>query len=478
MTNQLPASFIQKMSHLLGEEADAFLTSYQQARLHGLRVNTLKLSANQFAARSPFSVEPVAWCESGFYYDESSRPGKHPYHAAGVYYIQEPSAMAVAEVLQIEPGDRVLDLAAAPGGKATQAGQALQGQGLLVANEIHPARAKILSENIERMGIRNAIVTNEPPDRLAQRFPAFFDKMIVDAPCSGEGMFRKDDTAVEEWSQENVERCALRQDEILRYAAGMLKPGGTMVYSTCTFSPEENEQTILRFLWEHSDYELIPVPQAAYFMPGRTEWAAGTNKADFPLHFCCRLWPHRLRGEGHFLALLRRKTVIGESPLSSGTRTQKKNKQPKARPDTTVAWRLFQQFSAEHLRIEMPPAGFERLFLFGDQLYLLPESVPNLEKVKVIRPGWHLGTVKKDRFEPSHALALSLRAEEVRRTYDLDSRQPDDRAFIETYLHGDTLPYEGDPGWVLVTVDRFPLGWGKASGGQLKNHYPKGLRIP
>jgi NOL1/NOP2/sun family putative RNA methylase len=476
MTEKLPGAFVAKMKRLLREEAEAFLASYKAERTYGLRVNTLKLEPSAFAAIAPFQLTPVPWCPSGFYYHADDRPGKHPFHAAGLYYIQEPSAMAVVECLGIRPGDKVLDLAAAPGGKATQAGQALRGEGLLVANEIHPTRAKILSENIERMGIRSAVVTNEPPGSLARRFPSFFDKLIVDAPCSGEGMFRKDETARLEWSEENVGRCTRRQDEVLKAAAEMVKPGGRLVYSTCTFSPEENEQIIARFLNRHSDFTLMPIPIAGCFSPGQPEWAEGDG--GWPFELCCRLWPHRLQGEGHFIALLARKTdeVEYASPrhnerlgrLDRGRRSKKDR-------DVEDAWQLFRAFSADFLNIDvdgLKEAG--QPLLFGEQLYIQPVPAPDLQGLKVLRPGWHLGAVKKGRFEPSHALALSLKADEVKQTLELAGGLH----MVDAYLHGETLPIDIKKGWVLVTVDSYPLGWGKASGGQLKNHYPKGLRVP
>ena len=245
---QLPELFEEKMKGLLGAEYEDFLAGYEKERHQALRVNPAKISAEEFARISPFTLEPVPWAKNGFYYGTEDRPGRHPWHEAGVYYIQEPSAMSVAELAGVQPEDRVLDLCAAPGGKSTQLAAAMEGRGLLISNEIHPARAKILSSNIERMGILNAVVTNEAPERLAPHFPAFFDRIVVDAPCSGEGMFRKEEQAVSQWSQDNVDLCAKRQQDILEEAAKMLRPGGVLVYSTCTFAPEEDEESIVRFL--------------------------------------------------------------------------------------------------------------------------------------------------------------------------------------------------------------------------------------
>ncbi|WP_164821750.1 RsmB/NOP family class I SAM-dependent RNA methyltransferase, partial [Paenibacillus koleovorans] len=288
--SELPAAFVTRMIEQLGpDEAGHLFESYALPRTQGLRLNPLKIKAGapdasiMDALRQQFVLEPIPWCPTGYYYGESARPGKHPYHSAGLYYIQEPSAMSSAELLAPEPGDIVLDLAAAPGGKTTQLAGMMQGEGLLVANEIHPARAKILSENVERCGIVNAVVTSAAPDQLAAKFPAFFDKIMLDAPCSGEGMFRKDEEARAEWSPEHVEMCAARQLDILDYAAVMLKPGGRLAYSTCTFNREENEDVLERFVEKHPAFEVL-----------RSE----------------RLWPHRERGEGHFAALLGKRSDI------------------------------------------------------------------------------------------------------------------------------------------------------------------------
>ncbi|MBO8163553.1 MAG: RsmF rRNA methyltransferase first C-terminal domain-containing protein [Brevibacillus sp.] len=472
MHSQLPASFAARMEHLLKQEYQAFLDCLAQEAWHGLRVNPLKVDPETFVKISPFPLRPVPWCATGYYYPGSVRPGKHPYHAAGLYYIQEPSAMAAAEALDVKPGEAVLDLCAAPGGKTTQLAAALAGTGLLVANEIHPARAKALSENIERLGITNAIVTNETPERLAKRFPRYFDRILVDAPCSGEGMFRKLPEARDDWSPEKVEQCHLMQMDILEAADRMLKPGGTLVYSTCTFAPQENEQTIAQFLITHPWYELEPVLHAELFAPGQPEW---TDPADSRLSLAARLWPHLLEGEGHFLAkLVKRET---DSPQEQSlTRREKRHPQKKtgrkaaSREEGISAWRSFARAAAPGA---MEKTSDEEAFtLFGEQLYYLPAAAPNLDGIKVLRPGWHLGTLKKNRFEPSHALALSLTANQLVYRADFSSDDP----LLYRYLRGESLERDGQDGWTVVCVDGFPLGWGKQTGNQLKNHYPKGLR--
>lgn len=363
--------------------------------------------------------------------------------------------MAPVVYLAPQPGEKILDLCAAPGGKSTQIAAAMRGQGLLVSNEIHPARAKILSENIERMGIRNALVTGETPKRLAQAFPEYFDRILVDAPCSGEGMFRRNEEARKEWSPDNVQLCADRQDEILNWAADMLTPGGRLVYSTCTFAPLENEGTIARFLMQHPEFEILPTERLEGMAPGMPEWASGEQIPD--LVHTIRLWPHRLRGEGHYLAVLEK----------AGIRP-KENRIPLEKGIKEKDCREYLEFCRENLCTV--PKG--RLIRFGDQLYLAPEQLPSLDKLRVLRPGLHLGTMKKGRFEPSHALALALMPKDVKYSHDLTA----DSDEMAGYLKGQTFAAEGEKGWYLITVDGYSIGWGKLSGGVMKNHYPKGLR--
>ncbi len=291
----LPLAFVERMKKMLGEEFPSFLASYEETKSQALRLNPLKGEGRRFLELSPFSLSPVPWEENGFYFEEADRPGKHPYHEAGVYYIQEASAMVPAMLLDAQPGERILDLCAAPGGKSTQIAAAMRGEGILVCNEIHPKRAGILSENIERMGVRNAIVVNHSPDELAIRFPGYFDRVLVDAPCSGEGMFRKNADACGQWSAENVRLCAGRQDEILDCAAGMLKEGGRLVYSTCTFAPEEDEGSICRFLERHPEFGLEQPVRFPGMERGNPLWC-GQESANGEIEKTIRLWPHRLRG--------------------------------------------------------------------------------------------------------------------------------------------------------------------------------------
>ena len=427
----LPEAFLNRMKNMLGDEYPDFLASLERPRAVALRFNPLKGTAPKL----PFVGDAVPWEPNGYYYDPDSRPGLHPYHEAGVYYLQEASAMSAVALLEPRPGERVCDLCAAPGGKTTQIAGRMMGKGFLLCNEINPKRAKILSRNIERMGVSNALVTNEHPEKLAQRLPEFFDRVLIDAPCSGEGMFRKEEAAVIDWSQETVQMCARRQAEILHSGAQLVRPGGRPVYSTCTFAPEENELTIAAFLEGHPEFEPENVP-APWFIP------AGPGQF--------RLLPHKLLGEGHFAAVLRKKGCAeAEGSGCSGEKLPK-------------PWLDF----AENLGISLPEG---KALSFGQSLYWAPIDLPDLRGLRVERPGLELGTVKKDRFEPAHALALWLK--ECKTMADFSASGPE----IDKYLHGDVVNFAGI-GWSLVTVDGYSIGWGKSDGRVLKNHYPKGLR--
>lgn len=481
----LPEEFCERMYQMLGhQEYQAFSHSYEQERHQGLRWNPLKTAEDVFVHRSGFHLTPVPWSPYGYYYAGEDTPGKHPYHEAGVYYMQEPSAMAPAAYLGAQPGERILDLCAAPGGKSTQIAADLRGEGLLVANEIHPGRARILSENIERMGIANAVVINSTPQQLCRQFGNFFHRIMVDAPCSGEGMFRKQEEAANEWSPDNVRMCARRQDDILEEAYHMLLPGGRLVYSTCTFAPDENEGSISRFVGRHPDMHLEPVAKTEGMSGGNPQWYE-----NFATHACedapeitypvapgiadtIRLWPHRLSGEGHFVAVLRK-----EGPDFLEARQHHPS-------DTFFPWkeektfaykscRELQQFAEANLTDAVCRQLQEGAFLtFGDQLYLVPQPMPSLKGLKVLRPGLHLGTIKKNRLEPSHAWALHLHPNQVKCSTDLDSRGDT----VGRYLSGETFCAQGEAGWHLISVDGYSLGWGKLTGTTMKNHYPKGLR--
>lgn len=457
----LPIEFEKKMKAFLGDEWDDFLYSYDNNRFQALRFNTLKVQSQEERMRilktlKISSEKKVSWADEAYYFDENVRPGKHPYHEMGLYYIQEPSAMSAAALLAPKPGMRVLDLCAAPGGKSTQLATYLGDSGLLVSNEINTQRSRILSQNIERMGIKNAIVTNEDSFVLASHFPGFFNAIQVDAPCSGEGMFRKLPEAIEQWSIENVAICAARQKEILDNAAVMLKPGGVIVYSTCTFSKEENEDVIEYFLERHPDFTLEEME---------------------------RFWPHKVDGEGHFVAKLVRRGSVDTG--FKAERKTKKNKNSKNRKNETKPaltkenMKLLSEFLDETISEDMAAwIKNSRLVMFGEQLYRLPDMEVDIKGLKVQRAGLHIGEFKKQRFEPSHSLALALKLNDAKNVVKLTCDNPQTIGFFngQSVMLSDEQAAECKKGWALVCVDGYTAGWGKVNGTQVKNHYPKGLR--
>ena len=470
----LPNTFEEKMKHLLGEEYEDYLKCYEEPRHYGLRVNTNKISVEDFLKIAPWPLRPVPWISNGFYYDgDQIQPAKHPYYFAGLYYLQEPSAMTPADRLLIEPGDRVLDVCAAPGGKATELGAKLQGKGVLMANDISNSRAKGLLKNIELFGIGNMLVLSEEPGKLTEYFPEYFDKILIDAPCSGEGMFRKNEVACEEWSPENVQLCADRQDGILECAARMLVPGGRLVYSTCTFAPAENEGSISRFLAKHEEFEIVPIDKKELGIPEGCDGIPGCVENPAPgIEGTLRLWPHKLRGEGHYAAVLQKRGELPEGCQPVSATGPEKGIPAK---NLTKDWAEYFNFAKETFSEEQTiKAGLctagEGFLAFGDNLYRMPERMPGVKGLKVLRPGLHLGTLKKNRFEPAHALALSLCPKDVKHVWNLSVEE------AAAYLKGQTFSAEGEKGWYLICVDGISLGWGKLAGGIMKNHYPKGLR--
>lgn len=453
------------MRRLLGAEADEFEASLTSAASIGLRVNTLKIPVEEFVRLSPWPLTPVPWCPTGFVVPTGERPALHPFHSAGLYYLQDPAAMAVAEALAPRPGEAILDLAAAPGGKSTHLAAASGDEGLLIANDVHGGRARELSRNLERWGPRSALVLNETPDRLARHWPERFDAVLLDAPCSGEGMFRKNPDAAFHWSEEAVAACASRQRTLLEDAASMVRPGGRLVYSTCTFGPRENEQVVQRFLALNPNWQLLDLdlPGVAH---GRPDWAPGPGSAD--LVRAVRLWPHLQPGEGHFVAVLRRG---GVSDLDESRRvaTRPETSAKGARKETQVL-ELWERFKREDLAVD--PVPEHPLLVRRDGLYAVPPAAPDVTGLRVLRPGVWLGTDLRGRFAPSHSLALTLQADEAARSVDL---QPDDPDLVR-YLSGAELERPGEDGWTLITVAGHPLGWGRRARNIIKNHYPKGLR--
>ena len=423
----LPQAFLDRMKERLGKDFPAFLRAYDTPPYKGLRVNSLKVSAEDFIKNAPFPLgNRVEWEPLGFYISEE-KAGRVIEHFAGLYYLQEPSAMCVGEMTAPCKKERVLDLCAAPGGKTTQLAAQMQGEGILISNEIDAGRAKILSQNVERLGIKNCAVVSAPPQQLAEKFPAYFDLVLVDAPCSGEGMFLKEEEALSYWSLQNVKLCAARQSEILDCAAQTVAGGGCLIYSTCTFAEEEDEWQIRSFLARHPEFVLE-----------REE----------------KLYPHLVAGEGHYCARLRK---------SAG---EKRDCKPYPVKRSEKANRAFDAFAKEFFNAS--PKG-EITTLDDGRMYLVPAGMPALG-VRALRLGVELGEFDGKIFKPAHALAVSMKKEECKKFVPLP------RDLAEKYLRGETLQTGEGNGWCVVGLGDYPLGLGKIVDGTLKNHYPKGLR--
>lgn len=432
---RFPDGWIEQLSPLLGTELPDFLHSYEEEPVRGVRMRP-------GYGPLPEAEAPIPWAEDGWYLPASSLAGAAPAHEAGAYYLQEPSAMAAAAALRPAPGDKVLDLCAAPGGKSTQLAAFQQGVGLLVCNEPVPSRAQILSRNLERMGGAHGVAVSALPEELSPRWPAFFDKILVDAPCSGEGMFRRHPEARGEWAASAPAGCAQRQLHILRHAAKMLRPGGSLAYSTCTFNALENEGVVETFLKEHPAFALKP-----FSLPGLP-----------PCGGMLRLWPHRVRGEGHFVALMENQGETLPAPQK-----KIKSKEISFTLPPKEAARAARAFLEEHMAQPV-----EANALFAGVLVHLPEGLPPLDGVRVLRPGLQLGTMRGKTFVPEHALALALPSQ---RPYPVSEQE------ARAYQSGQPLTVpETLRGWLTPTLEGLQLGWGKASEGQMKNHYPKGLR--
>ncbi len=488
----LPQEYLSRMQDLLGEEYPAFLQSYEEPRHYGLRVNTLKISPKDFLQIAPFHLTPIPWSDDGFYYEEEDHPSRHPYYHAGLYYLQEPSAMMPAQVLPVSPGEQVLDLCAAPGGKATKIAAKLRGSGLLVANDISAARAKGLLKNLELLGVTNSFVTCASPSALAAQFEESFDKILVDAPCSGEGMFRKEEAMARSWSLEKVRECARTQKEITRQAAAMLRPGGMMLYSTCTFSPEEDEQVISYLLEKEPDMRLVSIPMSERFACGRPDLACpdGISVSEGEsglgaLTKCVRIYPHQAAGEGHFLALLE-KTA---DPAEKRDRTKSKDRSAEGtytagsrrcagrrfvpEEDRGILDAFFDGILNRDIGTGVSFSDRERIEIHNGLVYYVPEDVQIQGGIRFLRNGLYLGEILKGRFEPSQALAMAFREKDCHAVINLDSESDD----VRRYLCGETIEAKGDNGWNLICVDGYPLGWGKLISGRLKNKYHTGWRI-
>lgn len=479
---ELPQSFKERIKQQLGDEYEAYEASFNEKFNNGLRVNNLKLSAEEYKKIDPFNVEPVRWIDNGFYYSENEDeaiPSKHPYYFAGLYYIQEPSAMTPASLLPVEKGDRVLDLCAAPGGKSTELAAKLQGEGVLVANDISNSRAKALLKNLEVFGAKNTFIVSEAPSKLVNYFEGYFDKILVDAPCSGEGMFRKSPAIIKNWEQYGVEYYHKLQLEILPCAVRMLKPGGYLLYSTCTFSPLENEGTLKYLLDTYEDLEVVQTAADDDF-EGKYAGFVHADPAlvDGPeeIRHALRLWPHRIKGEGHFVALLRKKALgdgavynnASYSSSASNNMSSYGNKLPN-KLKNKISDEALEFFS--HLKLEI---DYNRLEVKEDRIYMLPAGLPPVQGLRTLRSGLLLGEMKKNRFEPSQALACALKAEEYDNIYNMSADDPD----VMRYLRCETveLKHECKDGWVLMCVDGYPLGFAKVAKGSFKNKYLPGWR--
>jgi len=468
---ELPQEYIDKMTDLLGKEEFAlYRASLDEERSFGLRINTLKISNEDFLSELGALInvkEIIPWTSDGYYYDpfekeNTEKPGKLPFYHAGLYYIQEPSAMYPAQQLDVVPGDRVLDLCAAPGGKSTKLGVKLAGEGLLVANDISKERVKALIYNLEMAGVKNVIVTNESPERLAVKFNGFFDKILVDAPCSGEGMFRKDDEAVKSWGKFKTDVCADMQREILEYAHVMLKPGGHILYSTCTFDPKEDEEMIREFMDKFPEYELIPLTKTGGIVDG----LQGMKET-------ARLWPHKLKGEGHFTAMLEKKanSASVSTDLQEKPRNSKSYKVLKDAPDE------FKKFWKDNMKGEIPQGYY---YIAGEGLYHLPCTPPDIDGLKVPKIGMNMGELNHGKFKPSQQFAMAY-SDYFKRKICFEYNSED----VKRYLRGETLTftesYENGLTAVCVGFENkadcgYVLGCGVVSGGMLKNMYPKGWR--
>ena len=457
---QLPQEFINRMKPLLGDEWDAFLAAYDKPLRRGLRVNTAKISLTEFRTLSSLSLTPSPFAADAFYLDETHKAGSDPLHHAGAYYMQEPSAASAVTVLAPRPGEKILDLCAAPGGKSTQILAALGDSGLLWSNEYVPARARILEQNLERCGARRQVISNNDTAKLCGVLADYFDAVLVDAPCSGEGMFRKEPQALTEWSVDNIRLCAARQTEILHNASLAVRPGGRLVYSTCTFAPEENEAVIARFLADHPDFSLIPID---------TPWGTPAFSFEHIQSFCdvdactadptcCRRIFPQHGGEGHFVALLRRSTDATANPPRAY--------QPPAKDvNRATARELYEDcFIA-------PPIG--EFVTFGNCVKLLPPELPDLSGLNILSAGIQVAEVCKNRLEPCHSVFLATTLKNCRRRLSLSLDDPR----LTAFLRGEELLFDGEKDWTAIGIENLPVGFGKSAGGRLKNRYPKGLRL-
>lgn len=439
---RLPEEYLGQVKTIFKDDYNAYLDCFNNPSFFGLRANTSKISIENFQAISPFKLRQVPWCKDGFYCDK--HVGKHPYYYAGLYYIQEPSAMAPAEILPIEEGDFVLDACSAPGGKATKLANKLNGTGILVSNDISASRQNATLKNIERFGLKNCYVISEDTKKLKDKYPCFFDKILVDAPCSGEGMFRKDPSLINSWLEKGNDYYPPIQKEILDNCVEMLKDGGYLLYSTCTFNTCENEEIVKHCLDKHPEMKLMNIHKDYPFF-----------EKGIGLEECARLYPFKLDGEGHFVALMK--------------------KDGKASTNKTSNFSSYQNNSLSDFlklcNINVDNYHIERI---NDGIHLLPNHDFDNASIRTLRSGLLLGSIKKDVFDPSQALAMSLKSNEFAQVIDLSIED----LRVEKYLKGETISIEQNyKGWTLICVDGYPLGFGKANNHKLKNKIDSGWRV-
>ncbi len=486
-TIALPEEYLLNMKSLLGEDDyNNYINSFGQNYKSGIRANLLKTTPNELKALLNIDLEKVTWCNTGYYFDNSTtRPAKSFYYHAGLFYIQEPSAMSVGAILPINQGDKVLDLCSAPGGKSTHIASKLNNTGLIVSNDISTSRCKAVVKNIELQGITNAVIINEKPSKLVNKFNNFFDKIIVDAPCSGEGMFRKDKESIKSWTKESPSIYHSIQLEILDNAKDMLQNGGIIAYSTCTFSPLENEETILKFLNLNKNFKLIEFDKSNGFEDGQAEYVnkelldnSSAENVD-SISKTGRLFPHKIKGEGHFLALLQKidnNSSNSNNNTSSISSSKNKLLSQKDIPD-------FDNFIKEYVNINtINKELLNNLYIHNNSLFSIPIGV-NLDKIRVIKSGFYWGELKKNRFEPSQAFAMGIKLDDFNNTLIFQADNNDDNLCIERYLKGESFVIADKNniniknGWCLVAINNFPIGFGKVQNNRLKNKYCVGWKI-
>lgn len=455
-----PQEYLDSMRELLGdEELSRFLSALDREYFQGLRVNNKKISNDAFEGLVSANgfwkkcrLKKIPWIQNGYYISDNKPASSHPYYRAGLFYIQEPSAMTPARSIPVEPDDMVLDMCAAPGGKATQLASKLSDEGFLLANDISAGRGKALLKNLEMAGIDNFCVTAENPDHLTEVYPEFFDKILLDAPCSGEGMFRKDQKSIAVWKERGPEYYSVIQEGLLEDAAIMIKPGGYMLYSTCTFSVIENEMQILKLLEKHPELTTEKISPYEGFSGGY-----------LGLEDAVRIFPHKMNGEGHFCCLIKKNGSIDEGKAEANKRDKQIIKKlPEALSDFI-----------SHVKYDFSKGCFIR---DKERIYYLNKNVSRIQSLRYLRTGLYIGDIKSERFEPSQAFAMVLGNGGFE--YCIDYNPADIQ--LDKYLKGESFKIiketkKGFP-WRLVTVDGYPLGWAKLSGGMLKNKYESSWR--